>query len=48
MKKTYRILSLIMALVMIFALGTTTFAADVGTATIDTTKRRRSTSTSTI
>lgn len=28
-----------MALVMILALGTTAFAADVGTATIDTTKK---------
>ena len=39
MKKFHRIASLIMALVMIFALGTTALAADVGTATIDTTKK---------
>ena len=39
MKKFHRIASLLMALVMIFALGTTALAADVGTATIDTTKK---------
>lgn len=39
MKKIYRILSLVIVLAMILTLGTTAFAADVGTATIDTTKK---------